>query len=126
MSVSDHPLAPAFERFAELIARRLERRVPSSEDSVRYTFFAALTQTLELAPDDVVLEHDHVAIARAKIDTFIPDFRGRAYVIEFKYDRAVPSGTNPPLTQKAELLKDLFRLARVDAHGVGVRVRGLA
>jgi hypothetical protein len=66
-----------------------------------------------LKPEDIVLEHDHASIARAKIDTWIPDYAGRSYAIEFKYDRPIPSKLNPPLTQKAgQVLRDVFRLAQ--------------
>jgi hypothetical protein len=82
---------------------------------VRYTFFVAFIQALDLRPEDIVLEHDHGSIARAKIDAWIPSLGGRSYAIEFKYDRPIPSGRNAPLTQKAgHIVKDLFRLAKID------------
>lgn len=53
-----------------------------------------------------------------KSDTWIPNYAGRTYAIEFKYDRPIPSGSNQPLTQKAgQALKDVFRLAQ--AHLLG-------
>ncbi len=109
-------LVPALNLFAELLERRLKRGAFTTEDAVRYTFFAALIEALSLRPEDIVLEHDHGGIARAKIDTWIPSFDGYAYGIEFKYDRPIPSGKNAPLTQKAgHVLKDMFRLAKIDA-----------
>jgi hypothetical protein len=109
-------LAPALNLFAELLRRRLKRGVFTTEDAVRYTFFIALVQALSLQPGDIVLEHDHGTIARARIDTWIPSFDGRAYGIEFKYDRPIPSGKSTPLTLKAgHIIKDMFRLAKIDA-----------
>jgi hypothetical protein len=109
----DHPLAAAFSRFAELLDRRLTLKVATSEDAVRYTFFYALIDALNLKPEDIILEHDHTSIARAKIDTWIPNYADRAYAIEFKYDRPIPSKLNPPLTQKAgQVFRDVFRLAQ--------------
>lgn len=91
-------------------------KVSTSEDAVRYTFFYALSDALNLKPEEIVLEHDHASIARAKIDTWIPDYAGRAYAIEFKYDRPIPSKMNPPLTQKAgQVLRDVFRLAQAQS-----------
>jgi hypothetical protein len=113
---SQFALGPALSLFAELLERRLKRGVFTTEDAVRYTFFTALVQALNLQPEDIVLEHDHGAIARAKIDTWIPSFDDRAYGIEFKYDRPIPSGKNAPLTQKAgQVIKDMFRLAKIEA-----------
>ena len=107
-------LAPALQAFADLLAKRLGSSVFTTEDAVRYTFFAAVTQTLEIKPEGIVLEHNHSDIAGARIDTWIPAFGGRAYALEFKFDRPIPSERNLPRTQKAgQILKDLFRLARL-------------
>lgn len=109
-------LTPAIDLFGELLERRLKLGVYTAEDAVRYTFFASLMQAQDLRPEDIVLEHNHGSIERAKIDTWIPSFGGRSYAIEFKYDRQIPSGRNTPLTQKAgHIIKDLFRLAKIDA-----------
>jgi hypothetical protein len=40
--------------FAELLERRLKRGVFTTEDAVRYTFFIALVQALNLRPEDIV------------------------------------------------------------------------
>lgn len=112
------PLAPAFGLFAELLDRRFGKGVFTTEDSIRYTFFHALAQGSGVAPEQIVLEKDHGVIARAKLDMWIESFAGRNYAIEFKYDRAIPSGATLPLTQKAgKVVADPFRLARIDrAH----------
>jgi hypothetical protein len=117
MSQLQHALAPGLIKFAELMGRRLQRGVFTTEDSVRYTFFIAIVEALGIDPADIVLEYPHTKIARAKIDTWIPAFGGRAFAIEFKYDRPIPSKTNQPRTQKAgNLVKDLFRLAQIHSH----------
>lgn len=109
-----HAFAPVLVKFTELLARRLGGGVYTTEDAVRYSFFVGLIETLGLNPEDIVLEYDHDKIARAKIDTWIPAFAGRAYAIEFKYDRLIPSQKNQPRTQKAgQIIKDLFRLAQI-------------
>lgn len=86
------PLMAVLPAFAEFLDRRLAKGVFTTEDSVRYTFFWALSQTLKLAPEEIILEHPHPRITRAEIDTYIPDLGGRAFAIEFKYDRENPAG----------------------------------
>lgn len=90
-----------WERFAELLGRRLTKGVFTTEDSVRYTFFTALLEWERLAPEDIVLEHRHPTIASALIDTWIPQLNGAGFAFEFKYDRDIPSGKNSPRTQRA-------------------------
>jgi hypothetical protein len=100
-----------------MLERRFMRGVSTSEAAIRYAFFVSLSQSLNVLPEDIVLEHDHGTIARAKIDTWIPSLNGRSYAIEFKYDRPIPSERNLPLTQKAgHLIKDLFGLRRSILH----------
>lgn len=107
-----------FERsvasFIELINERLEYSVFTTEDSVRYTFFAALLKN-GAVPRQVILEYPHPKIKGAAIDTWITptkEIAGSAIAIEFKYDRPIPSGYNQPKTQKAgSVFKDLQRQA---------------
>lgn len=107
-------MQPILDEFAALLDRRLRAGAPTSEDSIRYTFFAALVTAGGLAPEEVVLEYPHPAIPRAKIDTWLPEYQGSAVAIEFKYDRDLPGGRNIPRTQKAgALFKDLYRLVQV-------------
>jgi hypothetical protein len=106
----------AASEFANLLRIRFEKTVPTTEDSIRYTFFAALLRA-GLQPHEIVLEHRHDAIVGAEIDTFIPgDGTGQAVAIEFKYDRAIPSGRNQPKTMKAgAVVKDMGRLRQVQS-----------
>lgn len=99
-----------FEAFASLLDERIAARTHTTEDSVRYTLFAALLENGSCAKD-VVLEYPHPAIPRAQIDTWIPSYGGRSVAIEFKYDRDPPSGKNQPKTQRAGgVFRDLSRL----------------
>ena len=110
-------LERVFERFGELLDVRLERGVFTTEDSVRYTFYTALLEIEHLGPEDIVLEHPHPVIAGAEIDTLIPGFPPGGLAIEFKYDRAMPSGRNAPRPQKAgKAIQDLHRLGRLPAE----------
>ncbi|MDH7943689.1 hypothetical protein QGM61_07635 [Pseudohongiella sp. SYSU M77423] len=99
----------AFDKFSELLELRLASKVSTTEDSVRYTLFAAMLSN-GISPDEVVLEFPHPAIERGQIDTWLPNFRGRPVSIEFKYDRDPPSGKNQPKTQKAgSVFRDIHR-----------------
>lgn len=107
-------LHATLERFSDLLSVRLIKRIFTTEDSVRYTFFTALLQQSGLKPEDVVLECPHPSIAGAEIDTWIPSFEAGGLAIEFKYDRDIPSGKNTPRTQKAgKVFHDLYRLGQI-------------
>lgn len=118
MSQLQHVLTPGIIKFTELLDRRLQRGVFTTEDAVRYTFFIAVVEALGISPEDIILEFPHKKIPRAKIDTWIPNFGDRGFAIEFKYDRPIPSEGNQPRTQKAgNLIKDVFRLAQIHSQG---------
>ncbi len=109
-----------FEEFGNLLDERFNRGVVTTEDSVRYTFFAALLKA-GVTPDQVVLEYPHPEIDRAKIDTWLPSYKEGSVALEFKYDRDPPGGKNQPKTQKAgHVFKDLRRQILV-AKEIGVR-----
>lgn len=109
-----------FQRFGDLLDKRFKQKVVTTEDSVRYTFFAALLDA-GILPHEVVLEYPHPAIERAKIDTWLPSYPGGPVAIEFKYDRDLPGGNNQPKTQKAGyVFKDLYRQVQI-ANEIRVR-----
>lgn len=109
-----------FSDFAELLNTRFEKGIFTTEDSVRYTLFASMLYN-GLEPDNVILEFPHPKIARAQIDTWMPEFDGRNVAIEFKYDRDPPGGKNQPKTQKAgSIFRDLRRLELVNAHSKAI------
>jgi ribose 5-phosphate isomerase B len=101
----------ALERFTDLLHSRFRLEVPTTEDSVRYTFFAALCD-VGVSPDRIILEYPHPSIPAARIDTVIlSDQRQPHTAIEFKYDRAIPSGKPLNVTARAgAVFRDLVRL----------------
>jgi hypothetical protein len=106
-------LDKVFEDFSALLTRRFDRRVPTTEDSIRYTFFAALMNT-GFQPEQVVIEFKHPSIPGAEIDTVIvADNRLPAVALEFKYDR-VANSTSPKPQKAGALFADLSRLLRFD------------
>ncbi len=102
-----------FREFVPLLKRRLGR-IYTTEDSVRYTFFAALLKQNNFAPHEIILEYPHPKIKGAEIDTYIPSTSIRkGLVLECKYDRRIPSGKNSPKPQKAgKLFNDIYRLTQ--------------
>lgn len=100
------------ERFVELLNARFAAESPTTEDSLRYTFFAALLFE-GFKPEEIELEHPHPTIRRAKLDFWISASQGRdGMVVEFKYDRRLSSGKNQPLSQRAgKVLHDLHRIS---------------
>lgn len=117
------PLRTVFERFAELLDHRLSRGILTTEDSVRYTFFYALTETLKLHPADVILEHPHPALPGSKkIDVLISAAQQRpAIALEFKYDRNKSDHNKARTKQAAAVVTDVFRLARMPAKAAGLK-----
>lgn len=105
----------AFSELGRLLNERLSLGLFTTEDTIRYTLYAALTSFGELKHTDLTLEYPHPTISDARIDTVIrPGERREAVAIEFKYDHANPGGKNQPRTQRAaSALIDLFRLVRL-------------
>jgi len=100
------------EEFSILLRERLSKKTYTTEDSVRYTFFVALLKQTNIAPHEIILEYPHPKITGAEVDTYIPS---RGLILEFKYDRQIPSGKNSPRPQKAgKLFNDIYRLVRFD------------
>jgi hypothetical protein len=121
VSRNANPMEELLAQFARLMETRLAEGAHTTEDSIRYTFFAAVLGATELRPHEIVLELPHPQIPKAEVDTFIPLLYDRPTAIEFKYDRAIPSGGAIPKPQNAgELFKDLHRLSLFD-RGPGTR-----
>ena len=103
-----------FAEFAQLLRKRFGQGAYTTEDSIRYTFFAALLAKSDFEAQDVVLEYPHPQIPGAEVDTLLTSVRGAPVAIEFKYDRQIPSGHALPRPQNAgELFKDMSRLAQL-------------
>jgi len=101
--------------FSRLMHVRLSAGSHTTEDSVRYTFFVALLSRTGVRAHEVILEFPHPTIS-GEIDTYIPSLGGTPTVIEFKYDRDIPSGSAVPKPQNAgELFADIYRLAKFPA-----------
>ena len=113
--MSSEKLQLTFQKFGELLDTRFSKDVFTTEDSVRYTFFYAISSELELVPHDIILESEHPNIdGHKEIDMLIPEKKDYPeLVFEFKYDRKIPSGKNSPRPQKAgHLFADIFRQFR--------------
>lgn len=101
-----------FNYFTEEIGQRLGS-VFTTEDSVRYTFFHALTSKSKVQPNDVILEFPHPLIRNAQIDTYIPSGLDVKIAMEFKYDRRTEA--TAPRSQKAgKVLNDIYRLSLIN------------
>ena len=116
-------LDKAFDAFAVLLQERFASGVLTTEDSVRYTFYAALTQTCGLRHTDIVLEYPHPAKALKKVDTVVmATARQPSMAFEFKYDRRMEQGTTMNRTQRAgKLFEDIFRLAALPANSAELK-----
>jgi hypothetical protein len=102
-----------FEQFDEMLALRFEQGVFTTEDSIRYTFFAALLNN-NLKTTEVILEYPHPVIERARVDTWLPKFNtGGDVAIEFKYDRSLNSNNQPRPKKAGAVFKDLRRQALI-------------
>lgn len=98
-------------QFSKLLSDRLNYNdIHTTEDTVRYTFFASLALHSNIQPHEVILEYPHPSLEKKEVDTYIPSVTDRdGLIIEFKYDRN--SGATAPRPQKAgKLFNDLYRL----------------
>jgi hypothetical protein len=98
--------------FCSLLSDRLKAGTHNTEDSVRFTFFAAMLKE-GINPSDVILEYPHPNLNRKKIDTWIAPKRGdKGLAIEFKYNRA--GNDNQQRTKHAgKALHDLHRMSQI-------------
>jgi hypothetical protein len=86
-----------FEQFASLLNTRLSNAVITTEDSVRYSFYAAILYSGILQPHEMIMEFPHPEIPNAEVDTYIPAKESNLpEVFELKYHRQVPNGKNSP------------------------------
>ncbi len=105
----------AFAEFERLLKERLTGKFFTTEDTIRYTLYLALTTSAGLKHTELTLEFPHKLLPGAKVDTVVSEAVGReSMAFEFKYDRANPGGSNLDRTRKAgKALIDLFRLATI-------------
>jgi hypothetical protein len=111
VQVADDLAAQALPEFIQLLKKRLDCHVFTTEDSVRYTFFASLLHH-GVTPEQVVLEAPYETIPGARLDTLIHNSQPSPPIaIEFKYTRALPGGGAVPRPMLAgKLFADLARL----------------
>ena len=108
--MSSEKLQSAFQKFGVLLDDRFSKDVFTKEDSVRYTFFHAISSDLELIPSDIILESVHPNIEGAEIDMLIPEKTDcPELVFEFKYDVKRRRNSNSPF-KAGHLFADIFRL----------------
>jgi hypothetical protein len=112
-----------FELFTLYLNKRLEKGIYTTEDSIRYSFFAALIEKETIYPWEIVQEFPHNHIENALVDTFTPKYQEGTAVFEFKYHREIPSGKNSPRPQKAgQIFRDLYRLLQFNSKEECVRL----
>ena len=103
-----------FSQFANLLDVRFRKEIYTSEDAIRYTMFASMLYQ-GITSDSLSFEHPHPTLHSRKLDTWLQIGDEKPIVIEFKYDRVIPSGRNQPRTQKAgSVFRDLYRLLLVN------------
>ena len=108
--MSSEKLQSVFQKFGVLLNIRFSKDVFTKEDSIRYTFFHAISSDLELVPSDIILESVHPNIEGAEIDMLIPENKDYPeLVFEFKYDVKRRSVSAAPF-KAGHLFADIFRL----------------
>lgn len=110
MTKNQKNLQIAFDKFSDLLNERFEKKIFTKEDPIRYTFFYAITNELELLPHEILLESPHPEIDNAEIDMQILETNQTSEsVFEFKYDVKRQSTMPHPL-KAGSLFADIFRL----------------
>lgn len=102
-----------FDKFERYLIDRLGTDQALSEDSVRYSFFAALNDTKTVKQHEIILESPHPNISKAKIDTYINTGHHEAY-LEFKFHRK-SCGSSPKPQKAGSLFKDFTRLSKLES-----------
>ena len=96
-----------WDEFASKLKERLDKKIPTTEDSVRYLFFYALTRH-GFDPNQIIQEYRYKS---TEIDTMIHLSTSRiAY--EFKFHKERPNSTIPRPMNAGQLFSDFFRLKR--------------
>jgi hypothetical protein len=105
-----------YERFAEFLGKRIETKQHLTEDSVRYAFFLAVTQTTSIQQHEIILELPHPKFPGKEVDTYIAATAGRSELfVEFKFHRTAKS-TSPKPQKAGSLFKDISRLASLTSN----------
>jgi len=86
---------PIFRQFESFLKDRLWTGQHLTEDSVRYSFFAALIHAQIVSQHEVILERPHPKIAKVKIDTYFCSEGSDTY-LEFNFYRKSQSSSAKP------------------------------
>ena len=104
----------AWDEFASRLEERFSKKMPTTEDSVRYLFFHALTRC-GFDPNQITLEYRYKG---TEIDTVVHlDTSRIAY--EFKFHKERPNTVTPKPMNAGQLFADFFRLKRFMAANKG-------
>jgi hypothetical protein len=109
----DMSLPSVFSRYAEYLNQRIEHGQTLSEDTLRYSFFAAIIKASDVPQHDILLEHPHPALATKRIDTYVQAVGQRlAHYFEFKYHKKTAATANKP-QRAGGLFNDFCRLSHL-------------
>lgn len=107
---------PVFEDFTSLLRKRLSHGIRpgeeiygiytpegihTTEDSIRYTFFAALLRGLHLEPHQIILERPFNN--KEQVDTYF-QWQDGAVAVEFKYHRLYQRGAGSKSGNESHLI----------------------
>lgn len=115
MRIGATSMKKVFNYFSDLIQRRFSKSIPTTEDSMRYTFFHSLIVKGGYRPEDIVLEQPYTnpKFKGNKLDLYaVSKNKTMSAAFEFKYHRGNAAG----YTSKAgELFWDIAKLANFKA-----------
>jgi hypothetical protein len=103
------------DRLKDRLEDRIARKQHLTEDSVRYSFFAAALQTTTIQQHEIILErpHHHPEFEGKEIDMHIqPSTERPELYVEFKFHRKTGSASPTPL-KAGSLFKDFSRLSSI-------------
>lgn len=103
-----------FQVFCDHLKKRISDGQTLTEDSVRYTFFYALTQTEKIDQSHVILEEPHPELLGKEIDMRIMHENGSNTYVELKYHRQRKSTLAMPMLAGG-LFKDFNRLVLLNS-----------
>ena len=96
-----------WNEFASKLKERFDREIPTTEDSVRYLFFYALTRH-GFDPNQIIQEYRY---KNTEIDTVIST-GASTIALEFKFHKERPNSAIPRPENAGQLFSDFFRLKR--------------
>lgn len=121
---SNDPIIRSLASLATALQHRFNLGLHTTEDAVRYTFFASILSELKCGPERLILEYPHPKRERALVDAWISSWNDEPEIaLEFKFHRRPPDAKNRPRTMLAgSILSDLSKLADFDDSKVVRRI----